>query len=102
APPGQDPSHPAFLLPGQDIESGNVRAFTALEPCKEDGSQCNAGSQCCKGYCTKIDSKTGLGVCGAIENTCASLDDKCTADGDCCQDRGTLRCFGGFCGEKLR
>jgi hypothetical protein len=100
APPGQDPSNPAFLLPGQDLESGNIRAFAALEPCKEDGAACAAGSECCKGYCTNIDTASGLGVCGTLKtNQCARVDDKCTTDSDCCTgaDNGVngrqLRCL---------
>jgi hypothetical protein len=100
-PPGQDPSHPPFLLPGQEIESGNVRAFAALEPCKEDGRACAAGSECCKGYCTNIDPKTALGICGQLTNQCAATDDKCTTDADCCSTPSQLHCYGGFCGSRV-
>ncbi len=107
-PAGTDPSHPAFLLPGQEIESGNVRAFAALEPCKEDGQACSAGSECCKGFCSNIDPNTGVGICGKIEvNQCARLDDKCTSDADCCTDENNgaagrkLYCLGlGICSLK--
>jgi hypothetical protein len=84
-PAGQDPSNPPFFLPGQDIESGNIRAFAALEPCKEDGNSCAAGSECCKGFCSNINPTTGLGICGKLTTTtCARVDDKCTTDADCC------------------
>jgi len=59
-----DPSNPAFLLPGQELNSGNIRAFAALEPCKEDGQPCKSGADCCKGFCSMIDPATGIGVCG--------------------------------------
>jgi hypothetical protein len=86
-PPGQDPSNPPFLLPGQEIDVGNIRAFAALEPCKEDGQACTAGSECCKGYCSKIDPATGIGMCGkTMDHTCSRVDDKCEKDSDCCQD----------------
>lgn len=102
--PGVDPSHPAFYLEGQELTTGNMRAFAALEPCKEDGSSCTAGSDCCSGYCTQIDANTGIGICGILTvNECAKLDDRCTADADCCTpdkaNGAILRCLGGYCAE---
>jgi hypothetical protein len=99
-PPGTDPSHPAFVLPGQELKTGNMRAFAALEPCKENGDSCTAGTDCCLGFCGDIKSDTGIGVCGAQPpNTCAKEFDKCTQDSDCCpQANGRpLVCIGGFC-----
>ena len=107
-PAGMDPSNPAFLLPGQEIDSGNIRAFAALEPCKEDGQPCMSGADCCKGFCSKIDPKTGIGVCGkTIDHKCSKVDERCTTDADCCTgpDNGALgrplRCIqtagSGFC-----
>src|SRR5207253_1744284 len=96
---GIEPSHPAFLLPGQELESGNIRAFTALEPCKEDGAPCTAGTDCCSGYCTAINAM-GVGVCGQLKtNDCAQVDDKCSTDDQCCQTGSHLRCLGGRCGQ---
>src|SRR5690606_16243110 len=46
-----DRSYPAFYLPGQEFGTGNHRAFTALDPCKEDGDTCTSGVDCCGGYC---------------------------------------------------
>jgi hypothetical protein len=90
APPGTDPSHPAFFLPGQEIESGNIRAFAALEPCRDNGAMCETGIDCCCGFC--ID-----GACACKpENKCAQIDEKCTSAADCC-DKGAS-CIGGFCG----
>src|SRR6185312_15677299 len=88
APPGSDPSHPAFFLPGQEIESGNIRAFAALEPCRENGASCNSGIDCCCGFCTE-----GQCACGT---ECSKLDEKCTTAGDCCDK--TQVCIAGFCG----
>jgi hypothetical protein len=86
-----DPSHPAFLLPGQELSSGNIRAFAALAPCKANGSSCVAGVDCCGGYCT-------AGMCGP-PSSCAGVNDKCTKDSDCCPvDAGAaLRCIAGYC-----
>ena len=88
APPGADPSHPAFFLPGQELDSGNVRAFAALEPCRADGDQCNSGIQCCCGGCTDT------GQCGCPQG-CSKIDEKCTTAADCC-DPG-VQCINGFC-----
>jgi len=33
-----DRSAPAFYLPGQELGTGNHRAFAALDPCKMDGN----------------------------------------------------------------
>ena len=105
APPGVDPSHPAFYLPGQELQTGNLRAFAALEPCKEDGAACTTGSDCCSGFCTNINPATGIGVCGKIV-TCPKLGDKCTDDAECCkgEDNGAkgrrLYCIGGFCEQR--
>jgi hypothetical protein len=56
---GNVQNHPAFFLPGQELVSGNIRAFAALEPCKTDGKSCTSGIDCCDmtlqqcigGYC---------------------------------------------------
>jgi hypothetical protein len=89
APPGSDPSHPAFFLPGQELESGNIRAFAALEPCRANGETCASGVDCCCGFCTDD-------AC-ACQVTCAKLDEKCKIADDCCDK--TLSCIGGFCGQ---
>jgi hypothetical protein len=39
-----DPSLPAFYLPGQKLEGGNMRAFAAMAPCQPDGGACESGS----------------------------------------------------------
>lgn len=88
APPGSDPSHPAFFLPGQELESGNIRAFAALEPCRENGSACESGIDCCCGFCTD-------GQC-ACKTECAALEERCTTASDCCDK--THVCIAGFCG----
>lgn len=89
-PPGTDPSHPAFFLPGQELESGNVRAFAALEPCRNDGASCETGIDCCSGFC--IDH-----VCGVPPvDRCSEEAEACTTGADCCEGK-FLSCIGGFC-----
>jgi hypothetical protein len=88
APPGTDPSHPAFYLPGQELGSGNLRAFAVLAPCKGDGVGCESGLDCCNGTCT-------TGKCGPPQ-ACAATNDRCTPTVPCCL--ATDRCIGGYCG----
>ncbi len=96
-----DTSHPAFYLPGQEFETGNMRAFAALEPCKEDGSACTSGTECCNGFCSGIDPTTHVGSCGIRPpKTCAKAEDACKVDSDCCptDDAGhPLVCIAGYC-----
>jgi hypothetical protein len=89
AAPGTDPSHPAFYLPNQELESGNIRAFAALEPCRENDTACTSGIDCCCGFCIE-------GACGCKpEDRCAMLDERCETAADCCVE--TAACIGGFC-----
>jgi hypothetical protein len=36
--PGVDPSHPAFYLPGQELNAGNMRGYWAADPVRHDAS----------------------------------------------------------------
>jgi hypothetical protein len=96
--PGQDPSHPAFYLPSQEILAGNSRGFWALDPCKQDGTSCQTGDQCCNGYCEPNGSGGAL-VCSNTppNNMCSGLEEKCTSASDCC-DLSNL-CINGFCAQ---
>jgi hypothetical protein len=87
AAPGTDPSHPAFYMPGQEIGSGNIRAFPALAPCAANGLTCETGLDCCGGSCAS-------GKCG-VPVGCADTDGKCTAAIPCCDK--TQGCYGGYC-----
>jgi hypothetical protein len=87
APASTDPSYPAFYLPGQELESGNIRAFATLEPCKADGESCNVGIDCCCGACDQ-------GLCGCPDG-CSNIDEKCETSADCCE--AGVVCIGGFC-----
>jgi hypothetical protein len=97
--PGTDASHPAFWLPGQDVNDQNMRGYWALDPCKGLGQGCEAGFECCDGACradasgAKVCTKPPAGVCGAVG-------DKCTTDADCCNAAsGAYACIGGFCAQ---
>jgi hypothetical protein len=83
-----DPSHPAFYLSGQEFGTANHRAFAALDPCRQDGTSCETGVDCCSGFCTD-------GVCGPPQQ-CANIDEACKTTDDCCTVGD--ECIGGFCG----
>lgn len=95
-----DPSAPGFYLEGQS-ESGNVRAFAALNPCLADGASCSSGLDCCCGYCLQ-GAGSSTGTCSCEVPTCSKINEKCTKDSDCCPPESpkdpVLQCLGGFCG----
>jgi hypothetical protein len=89
-----DISHPPFYLRGQELESGNVRAFAALEPCRADGASCESGIDCCSRFCTNH-------VCGPPPpmKTCRNIDEGCTTASDCCSGDQHIVCIAGFCAQ---
>jgi hypothetical protein len=86
-----DPSHPAFYLPGQELEAGNMRAFAALAPCKPNGQSCESGADCCNGFCRETgrapDGTPILQCVPPPPNTCSNTDELCTTAADCCDPR---------------
>ncbi len=83
-----DPSHPAFYLPGQELESGNMRAFAALEPCKKKGKSCESAAECCDGFCRETSrNEAGEPVLSCTpppDNACSNIDEACKKASDCC------------------
>lgn len=96
APPGSDPSFPAFYLPAQEILAGNSRGFWVLDPCKADTQSCTTGDQCCGGFC-EPDGNGNL-VC-APPTGCSGLQEKCGSAADCCDP--TNLCINGFCAQQV-
>jgi len=94
APPGTDPSHPAFYLPAQELHAGNARGYWSVDVCLQDGQSCQTGDQCCGGYCQQGDG--GL-VCSAQKPACAAAYDKCTTASDCCNVAQGIRCINNVC-----
>jgi hypothetical protein len=85
-----DPSHPAIYLPGQELESGNMRAFAALEPCRADGGSCESAAECCNGFCRETGRNSGGAVLQCVpppDNSCSNEDETCATAGDCCNSR---------------
>ena len=95
--PGQDPSHPAFWMPGQDINNNNMRGEWALSPCKMVGDTCTAGYDCCGGFCH--DDGMGNLSCTNSGGGCSQIGETCKASADCCDPQAV--CIGGFCANSL-
>lgn len=94
-----DPSHPAFYLPGQELESGNMRAFAALEPCRKKGKGCESAAECCDGFCretSRDDAGAPVLTCSPPpDNSCSNVDEACKTAADCCVSRAA--CINGRC-----
>jgi len=82
---GDDPSHPAFYLPGQELLAGNARGFWVVDPCKDDGKSCESGVECCTGYCQ--EDEAGELSCGRKTNECSEEFDRCDTSSDCCDSK---------------
>jgi hypothetical protein len=93
--PGVDPSHPGFWLPGQELNNNNMRGNAALNECKEIGDTCEAGYDCCSGFCIEDPEMPGVYVCDDDVPMCSPNGSACETDGDCCDDEA--QCIGGFC-----
>ena len=83
-----DPSHPAFYLPGQELNAGNMRAYAALEPCHQEGDSCESGADCCGGFCRRIETGGEFDdvtyTCVPPPVGCSNIDESCASDADCC------------------
>jgi hypothetical protein len=96
--PGVDPSHPAFWLPGQELNNQNMRGEWALSPCKQIGEECSAGYECCDGYCIQ-DPEDMTFKCSDDSGGCSQLGDACETASDCCDP--THDCINGFCANDV-
>ncbi|HLK41502.1 MAG TPA: dickkopf-related protein, partial [Polyangiaceae bacterium] len=97
APPGTDPSHPAFYLPAQELHAGNSRGFWSFASCKADQQNCETGAECCGGYCEMGDG--GL-ACTSSPPACAAVYERCARDSDCCGAQGNasgVACINAVC-----
>ena len=93
---GSDPSKPAFWLPGQNPTDLNMRGFWALEPCRDDGAECEHGSECCGGTC--VADTDGTRTCGEPpEDECVDLGSQCETTSDCCDVESGIECRAGVC-----
>jgi hypothetical protein len=97
APPGTDASYPAFYLPGQELYAGNARGFWTVDPCLADGNGCQAGDECCSGYCQEGSNGSGT-VCTSTPPTCSTEYEACTSTAECCGGSAAgIFCIDGYC-----
>lgn len=94
APPGTDPSHPAFYLPAQELLAGNARGYWVVDPCKSDDSSCESGDECCGGFCRP--NQGGQLVCSNVVPACAQEFETCKTAADCCNSTG-FQCLNNRC-----
>jgi hypothetical protein len=95
---GKDPSHPAFYLPGQELNAGDMRGFWAVEPCRADGVTCSTGDQCCNGFCRQPPDGGAL-ACMSTTTGCSNVFEKCVTTTDCCGAAGGTQCINGRCAQ---
>lgn len=97
--PGVDRSHPAFYLPNQELETGNMRGFWALDPCRPDGASCDTGDMCCGGYCRQVEGPRGTTAfqCADKSAGCGREGDKCQTSSECCAGASGVQCINGHC-----
>ncbi|MFO0590158.1 MAG: hypothetical protein U0441_21630 [Polyangiaceae bacterium] len=89
---GEDPSHPAFWIPGQDANL-NMRGFWAQKNCIVAGQACMNDSDCCGGVCQN-------GMCLGQPGECSDEGGSCTIDADCCNYPSDT-CINGTCGTDI-
>lgn len=97
---GIDPSHPSFYLPGQELSAGNMRAYAALEPCRDLGATCESGADCCDGFCRPVDvDEDGNPILACVEPPpgCSNVDEACDTDADCCGVADGATCINNRC-----
>jgi hypothetical protein len=91
-----DRSHPAFLVPGQNLQpiarmGGhylNERGYLVPSPCKSTGLECTADSDCCAGTTCQVNSISASGMpvrtCKSPVSGCSMSNGACLTDADCC------------------
>jgi hypothetical protein len=94
-----DITHPAFYLDGQELTPGNMRAFWALDPCEQNGTTCQAGDQCCTGFCRQTTTDAGAAFVCVPPSGCAQANEKCVTASDCCGAAQGYQCINGFCAQ---
>ncbi|HEY8091409.1 MAG TPA: hypothetical protein VIF09_26275 [Polyangiaceae bacterium] len=92
---GKDISHPAFYLPGQELNAGNLRGFWVVNPCQVDGTSCLTGDECCNGFCRQ--GEAGGLVCTTQPPGCSNEYEKCATAADCCGVAQGFQCINGHC-----
>jgi hypothetical protein len=90
--PGNDPSHPAFYLPGQELEAGNSNGYWVNAQCGAVGASCETDDDCCGGTGDDQTHQCGVVSTATVPPTrkcqayssCSAAGEDCTTGADCC------------------
>ena len=91
-----DPSHPAFWLPAQDVAGQSIMPQWAPTACNGRSASCTDTSQCCGGL--SCAGTSGSKTCQA--NACALLSEPCVTAQDCCAG-ANLTCSPDLAGQPV-
>ncbi len=91
---GQDPSHPAFYLDGQELQADNLRGYWVLPACQALGTGCQSGDECCSGFC-RASADGGGATCVSQPQGCSNEFEACTTSANCCTSGD--QCINGRC-----
>jgi hypothetical protein len=102
--PGSDPSHPAFYLPGQELEAGNSDGYWVSSACAAVGQACETNDDCCNGTGTGATTECKVVSAATVPPTsqctnktsCSPAGAACTTSADCCTGL-TCPAMGGVC-----
>lgn len=86
--PSADPSEVGYWLPGQNTQSQNIAAYWAPRACRQAGSSCSVGSECCSGDC-RMDMGS-LRCSPPPPERCRRQNETCGGTGDCCPGLGLV------------
>jgi hypothetical protein len=113
---GDDRSHPAFFMPGQQVAKitatlhyVNERGYLVPSPCKSSGTSCSVDEECCGSSDSPAtaacrapvgwDPSTGAPQkqCQALSGTCQNAGQSCATGNDCCNGASCINfvCSGG-------
>jgi hypothetical protein len=88
--PGTDPSHPAFYLPGQELNAGNSNAYWVNAACTAIGGTCSTNDDCCLATgdspttsCKVVSASPLTRQCAAL-SACSGAGAECSSSSACC------------------
>jgi hypothetical protein len=109
---GGDPSHPPFYLPGQELLSGNSKAYWVLNSCvtaastRSTATECESDLDCCNAPANAVCSlqtpvaNPAKRHCIPVTSSSCIADDsatQCSSDAQCCGFSTGSRCANGVC-----
>lgn len=100
--PGTDPSHPAFYLPGQELEAANADGDWVSSPCLGVGATCGSDDDCCNASgagatheCRITSTTPSVARTCQLKTSCSPIGAACMTSSQCCT--GVCPAGGGVC-----